>query len=461
MPNRWGSARKRRRWPLVLLLGLLPALLAAVPVDTPPLVDAAKAQDWALVRTLLEKGEDVSATATDGATALHWASYWDEVETVRLLIRAGADVNAVNDLGATALWIASLNGSGAMVNSLLDAGADPNAALPSGETPVMTAARTGNPGVMERLLQAGGDVDARGTRGQTPLMWAVSQKHSEVAQVLLEHGADVHARSDSWGQMMAVPPYSDPANQKIVPHGGNTPLLFASRVGDLASVSLLVAAGANVDDTDAWGVSATALAVHSGFSDIAVYLLERGADPNLSEPGFSALHLAIMRRDQALVRVLLDHGADANATLESWTPTRRASDDWYIHQSLVGASPFWLAARFTQPGVMRLLVEHGADPLFVHHADYVGAAGAFGAAPRQESTTAIMAAVGMGGPRRMRAFVSPDPTELEALTMEAVRICAELGVDVSATDLEGRTYSALDAPGFPSVADFLAQLSES
>ena len=35
---------------------------------------------------------------------------------------------------------------------------------------------------------------------------------------------------------------------------------------------------------------------------------------------------------------------------------------------LVGATPFWLAARFSEPDVMRLLVKHGADPLFVHHA---------------------------------------------------------------------------------------------
>ena len=48
----------------------------------------------------------------------------------------------------------------------------------------------------------------------------------------------------------------------------------------------------------------------------------------------------------------------------------------------MGATPFWLAARFTEPDVMRLLVKHGADPLFVHHADYVAEEG-FSTTPKR------------------------------------------------------------------------------
>ena len=318
----------------------------------------------------------------------------------------------------------------------------------------MTAARTGNPEVVERLLDAGADPNASATRGQSALMWAASQHHSDVVGVLLEHGADVHARSETWSQVMAIPPHSAPANQQDVPHGGNTALTFAARVGDLPSARMLVNAGADVDDADARGVSATVLALHSGFGDLAEYLLVEGADPNAQEAGFSALHVAIMRRDEGLARSLLDHGADPNARLTNWTPTRRASADWSFHPSLVGATPFWLAARFSQPGVMRLLVEHGADPLFVHEVHYVTASGSYGAAGTDEATTTLMAAVGMGGSRRMRTFVAPDPAELEFLTLEAVQLVVELGVDVSATDLLGRT--AGDARSYPSVREFLA-----
>ena len=444
--------RVRVRGLIVLALSLV--LGGAGAADPPPLIEAAKSADWEAVRTLLEQGADATATAPDGATALHWASYWDDVEAAELLTGAGADVNAANDLGATPLWNASLNGSVEMVRSLLQAGAEANAALLSGETPVMTAARTGKAQVVEQLLAAGADPNATASRGQTALMWATSQQHADAVRVLIEYGADVHARSDTWSQVMAIPPHSNPANQQNIPHGGNSPLMFAARVGDLASARLLVDAGADVDATDAWGVSATVLAAHSGLSDLVEFLLDEGADPNTAGAGFSALHVAVMRRDTHMVGVLLAHGADANAQLTNWTPTRRASRDWSIHPALVGASPFWLAARFSQPDVMRLLVEHGADPLFVHHADYVRTAGTYGVNHTIEATTALMAAVGMGGSRRMRAFVSPDPADLEALSLEAVRLAVALGVDVDAVDEEGRT--AADAARYDSVVDFLS-----
>jgi ankyrin repeat protein len=164
-----------------------------------------------------------------------------------------------------------------------------------------------------------------------------------------------------------------------------------------------------------------------------------------------------MRRDVYMARTLLEHGADPNARITNWTPTRRASNDWSIHPALVGATPFWLAARLSQPEMMRLLAEHGADPLFVHHAHYVGTVGAFGTAERTEATTALMAAVGMGGPRSVGGFVDPDPSEAEAFRLEAVRLAVELGVDVHAVDLEGRT--AADAVADGPVKEFLAEVA--
>ncbi len=447
------SRKLERRGIAVLIpLGLALVLVGAGVADPPPLIEAAKDGDWETVRALVEQGADVTATAPDGATALHWASYWDDVETAELLIRANAYVSAANELGATPLWIASLNGSARMVRSLLAAGADPNVALLSGEAPIMTASRTGNPQVVEQLLAAGADPNISATRGQTALMWAASQGHSDVVGVLLEYGADVHARSETWSMVMAVPPHT--GNQQDVPHGANTALTFAARVGDFASARMLVNAGADVNDVDARGASVTVLAAHSAFNDLVEFMLDEGADPNAAGAGFSALHAAIMRRDENLVRSLLEHGADANARVTNWTPTRRASADWHFHPALIGATPFWLAARFSQPGVMRLLVEHGADPLFVHQVNYVASSGTLGAGGRTEATTALMAAVGMGGSRRVRTFVNPDPDELEALTLEAVQLAVELGIDVNATNLDGQ--AAGDAPTYDSVLDFLA-----
>src|SRR6185436_6189002 len=120
-------------------------------------------------------------------------------------------------------------------------------------------------------------------------------------------------------------------------------------------------------------------------------------DPNAAGAGFAALHEAIMRRDVHMVSALLAHGADANAPLRTWTPTRRSSDDFNFAPELVGATPFWLAARFTEPDIMRLLLKQGADPRFVHHGDRVVEGRGVGFQHRIDVTTALMAAAGMGG----------------------------------------------------------------
>ena len=101
---------------------------------------------------------------------------------------------------------------------------------------------------------------------------------------------------------------------------------------------------------------------------------------------------------------------------------------------------------------MRLLVKRGADPMFVHRSDYVTG---LGAEPRKESTTSLMAATGMGGGT---AWVQPDHAELEPLTLEAVRLAAELGVDINAVNTNGST--ALDgakAMKYDSVVRFLIE----
>ena len=257
----------------------------------------------------------------------------------------------------------------------------------------MVAARGGYANVVQELLAAGANPNARGPRGQTALMWAVSQKHPEAVKVLVSAGADIHAKTEAWSQMMAVPPHGLPEYNRMIPHGSDTALMFAARVGDVESARLLVAAGANVNDEDAWGVSATTLAAYSGFGDLVTFLVEKGGDPNAGKAGFTALHGAIMQRDEKSVRALLAAGADPNAPVTVWTPTRRSSDDFHFMPALVGATPFWLAARFTEPDVMRLLVKHGADPLVVHTSEYVRARAIRG----KRGTSALLAALGMGG----------------------------------------------------------------
>ncbi len=419
------------------LLILIVSATAAAAADRPAIVDAARNSERAALRALIQQKVDVNAADGDGTTALHWAAYRDDLESVDLLIRAGANVNAANDLGATPLWNASLSAGAALVARLLQAGANPNLALLAGETPLMVASRSGKAEIVEQLLVKGARPNVRATRGQTALMWAAAHRHPEVVKRLIAHGADLHARSEVWNEMMAVPPHGLPQYNRLIPHGGDTALMFAARAGNLDSARLLVAAGANVNDADAWGVSATAMAAHSGFAELVEFLLERGADPNVASAGFSALHAALMRRNTRMVNALLARGADPNAPVRAWTPTRRSSKDHNFSPELVGATPFWLAARFTAPEAMRLLLKYGADPLFVHRVDYHSEDPV---QPRTQVTTTVMAATGMGGGV---VWVPPDPRERERLMLEAVTLATDQGVDLNVANTDGRT--ALDA----------------
>ena len=458
---------------------VLAVLGCAAGAGAQPVAEAARTADWAAVRALVEQGADVTTPQGDGTTALHWAGYWAEGGMAALLLDAGADVNAANDLGVAPLWTACESGTAAMSRILLDAGADPTAILPSGETLLMTAARSGNAAVVQQLLAAGADVDAaeRG-RGQTALMWAVAQRHPDVVGVLLAHQPDLHARSDVRTEVVKTSP--EPWNPDYIidlKQGGYTPLLFAARVGDLVSARLLVAAGADVNDTAPYGTSAAVVAAHSGHGELAAFLIEQGADPNAAGAGYTALHAAILHKDDRLVAALLVRGADPNVPVVRSTPVRRDSVDYYLHPSYVGATPFWLAARFSAPAIMRLLAEHGADPLVAHRPVYWDGRLAESddrAEVREGDTTAVMAAAGLGGRAPLFAVDrlnriaesapvrstrrEPDPVAREAVTLEAVRVAAELGVDVNAANGTGATaLHAVAARGYDTVVAYLVE----
>ena len=406
------------------------------------LVEAVKSQDKETVRALLKQGADVNTPQPDGATALHWAAYWDDHDTADRLIGAGATVSAANDLGVTPLWLACNNGSPAMIERLLKAGADPNAALPEGETPLMTAARTGNVDGVKWLLAHGADVNAsESRRGQTALMWAVAQHHLEVMQALIEHEADVHARSRVWPQFVNSSGNADISGAYEIARGGSTPLLFAVRHGDLDSARLLLGAGANVNDTGAAGTSALVVAAHSGHGALAARLLDQGADPNAADAGYTALLAAVLRGDLELVKALVAHGADPNASLRRGTPRSRVSADWGLPHQVVGATPFWLAASFREPSIMRVLAASGGDPLFA----------------MEDGTTPLMAALKGGSTRGRSGIEVEDPEEETRLALEAVKLVVELGADVNAADQAGDTGLHMAAAGgLNAVVQFLA-----
>jgi ankyrin repeat protein len=428
----------------VLLATLVTSLSAA---DDRRVVDAMKRQDTQAVQALIAQRADVNVPHPDGATALHWAAYWDDLQAAQLLVRAGAQPNAANENDITPLSLACTNASPRMVALLLEAGAHVDAAQGTGETALMTCSRTGNVEAVNALLGRGANVNAKeNSQQQTALMWAVAGRHLDVARTLLEHGADVRARSKvrttgrPRSRVSVAPTAVDIATGGS---GGFTPLLFAARVGDRALLKLLLDHGAKLDETAADGSTALIVATLRGHAEAAIFLLERGADANAIGPGYTALHWAAgswetqltgpfgidSYRDEewdamrglkrpakiALIKALLARGADPNARLVR-EPPRFGYANLRFHVSLAGATPFLIAARAADVEVMKILAAGGADT----------------ALPTKLGTTPLMVAAGIGRVPN-ESFVT------DSSTLEAVKLALELGGDVNAVDDIGDT----------------------
>jgi ankyrin len=397
------------------------------------LIQAVKTKDDTTIRSLLKAGIDVNTPQGDGATALHWAVHYDDLATVDLLLRAGSRANVANDLGVTPLYLACTNRNAAMVEKLLRAGADPNAKLLNGETALMNCARTGNGASVKSLLAAGANVNAKEQEhDQTALMWAAAEKHPEAVRLLIEAGADIRARSRTYAQIVTSEVTQRAGREELnytVMRGGSTPLLFGAHSGDTESIHALLATGADVNDTLPNGMSALVLATHSGNGAAATLLLEKGADPNAAGIGYTALHAAVLRGDPNLVKDLLLHGANPNAQITKGTPLRRNSQDYNLPAALIGATPYWLAAKFLEPDIMRALAAGGADTQ----------------TPIKDGTTPLMAAAGLkegnarDADRRGLMVVDGGKLPDETRVLEAISAALLQPVNIDAANRNGDT----------------------
>ena len=421
-------------------------LIASAAADSDlRLLEAVKRQDRAAFKQLLKERVDVNAAQPDGTTAIHWATYHDDTEILEALLRAGAKVNVATDAGVTPLWLAcTTNASEGIVRKLLDAGANPQLAPNTGEAPLMWCARTGALEAVKALLGRGAQVDVRERHSdQTALMWAVAARHPDVVKTLLEFKADPRARTKVTTELVykgfryiTAPPPQTEGIIENVKRGGFTPLLFAAQQGDRASADLLISAGADVNDADASGASVLVVAAHSGHGELAQLLLDRGADPNAAGAGYTPLHAAVLRGDPALVRALLTKGADPNTPLEAGTPVRKYGVDYALSAAWIGATPYWLAAKFAESEIMRLLAEAKVD---------TRRAIANGTTPLMAT---LMGSAGQGDRReRFQTEVQmavAAPLDAEA-TLAAATLAIELGADLDATTSTGDTALHLAA----------------
>lgn len=370
--------------------------------------------------------------------------------TARRLIKAGADANLANRYGVRPLHLAIANGDMVMIRLLLDAGADPKSADVTGETCLMMAARLGSPEIVKALLDKGAPVDSRDpTYEQTALMFATRAGNTGVVRLLIEHKADVNAQTRTGKAAAFRPPGSNSGSkgagivrggwpergERDPTPGAKTPLLYAAREGHIEIAQLLLKAGAELDEPDADGVTPLLMAILNDQLPLARVFIERGANVNATDwygqtPLFAAVDIRNLdvpgptrnngvNREAALdlIHTLLAQGADPNVRTREYPPQRRwitrlGSLSWV---DFTGQTPFLRAALAGDITVMRLLVEHKADP---NISTFNG-------------TTPLAAAAGVNW------TVSQTYDEGPEHLLEAVKLAHSLGNDVNAANSMG------------------------
>ena len=399
---------------------------------------AASRHDVELARMLLYAGANVKATTRIGSyTPLLIASRDGDAPMIEALVGAGADANSATSNGATALMLAASVGKTDAVKALIAHGANVNAKESvKGETAMTFAAAYGRADVIKELAAHGGDVNVR-TKVQDLAAFAKEEQERLAAERGQLFGQPPSARGEPGARSgqtagRGEPPAAaaaptnaaasnapmpasgaaagepaaqgrggrggrggvDPSKQiggldrqynyteQIAFWGGLSPMHLAARQGHLAAVAALLDAHADINEaTSGDHVSPMLIATINGQFDLAKYLLDRGADPNVAgENGVAPLYAAIncqwaakalypqpraqeQQKDSylQLMEALLQKGANPNARL-----TKKV---WYSQYDFdqsgideTGSTPFWRAAYSSDIDAMKLLVKWGADP---------------------------------------------------------------------------------------------------
>ena len=406
--------------------------------------------------------EDVNRRAVDGSTPLQWAVYNGDVAEVRRLLRAGADVTIANNYGASPMTLAAEVANTDILKLLLEVGANADSPNPEGQTALMSVARTGNLDAAKLLLDHGATVDAKEKwGGQTALMWASARRHPEMMQLLVAKGADVNARSIDRDYQRHVTAEGRP---KSLDSGGFTPLLYAARENCGGCVDVLLRNHADIDLPDPDGVSPLLVAIMNANWDLAKQLVDAGADVNQWDMyGETPLITAVDLRNRVdggrasidplnktrglqMVTLLLDHGADPDLQLLFKPANVRGG----VYTR--GATALIRAAFNGDAQVVKLLLQHGADATIMTadrqtpiHAVLAGRA------PEAQAIELMKVLHDAGADVNVVALVN-HPEEIRGGSAlhyavrkrykDAIRLLASWGIDMNAVDQDGLT--ALD-----------------
>ena len=351
----------------------------------------------------IRAGADVNAPQPDGTRPIAWAVYRVDYDLLDALIAKKANVNVTNEFGSTPLAEAVKLADERMVKTLLAAGAEPEGANQDGETALMLAIKTGDLPIVEMLIKAGANVNVvEKFHNQTPLMYAAAapRNAAQLVKLLLSKDASVTPRAlySDWPSQIS----SEPRAQ-YRPVGGLTALLYAARDGCYDCVAEMIAAGASVNVPTPEGVTPLMTALDNGYNDVAKLLLDRGADPRVSDWwGRTALYIAVDRKEAAggrgggrggagraggrggrggpalvlaprssgppvssmeMITTLLAAGVDPNAQLNMHRPSRGGNSGRFSEEQLnTGATPLFRATQGDDMEVIQALLAKGANP---------------------------------------------------------------------------------------------------
>lgn len=358
-----------------------------------PLTLAVSNDHTAIAEWLMRKQADIKAKL-DGATLLHLAVKNNNLALATSLLSTEIDIDALDSDGYTALWLACTRGYEGIVDALL--AKSPNINLVSSSSminPLHMASWAGFDGIVKLLCEKGANVDARTTLGTSPTIAAVISNHPGVLTILLDFGAriDLKDNDDETALLKAARQDKEELVNILLSHraastdnasdSGLTPLHAAISNGNWNIVDALLKSGSDIEEKDPYGYSPLLSACTYGYIGLFNKLLDAGADLhtrtdlnikllhaaslsassavvervlrlledegsldiNEIADGRTALHFACFRANSAVVRMLINKGADCNALTENSRET-----------------PLHIAVGRGNLTITRILLNHGA-----------------------------------------------------------------------------------------------------
>ena len=268
------------------------------------------------------------------------------------------------------LLAAAARGDAAEIQRLLALGADPNDARgPDAQPPLVEAVIQGDTVSVSALLAAGADPAAVGKQGWNALQAAAKLGRADLARALLEAGVDARALTpdgqDALELALVSPRQSPELLQLLREQPGVTDTLpLAARLGDVAAIRSMLAAGARLDAEVVAGRSALEMAAAFGQSEALRVLLAAGGDTAVdARTGASLLLAAVVAGEAETAVIVLEHGGVGPAELSQALQyaNRRRSPE--IARALLNAGADAARAQGPGPSALEQALQYGDEAL--------------------------------------------------------------------------------------------------